>query len=300
MASPAAEMVCEGQGRPAKTEGPAVELPRTVIERKAGWRFLELGELWRFRELLFFFAWRDVKVRYKQTVLGAGWAVLQPFATMVAFSLFIGRLAATPSGGKPYPLFAYAGLLPWFFFANAINSAGQSVVANNNLLTKIYFPRLLMPLGAIAVALVDFLIGFGLLLALSAYYHSPPGWEILAMPLLLLGLAVAALGVGTLMAALTVSYRDFRVLLPFLLQFGMFATPVVYMQPDAVISPRLQALLPLNPAYGLIVNFRAAVLGPPYSFDYQALAVSLGVSLALFGIGCFYFRRAENGFADII
>jgi lipopolysaccharide transport system permease protein len=270
----------------------------TVIERQPGWRLVDWRELWRYRELLFFLTWRDVKVKYKQTVLGAAWAVLQPFATMVVFSLFFGRVAQLPTGGVEYPLFVFAGLLPWTFFANAITSAGNSVVGSQNLITKVYFPRLIIPMGAVGAGLVDFAIAFGMLLALMLYFGTLPGWGLLLVPALTLGLIVAALGVGTLLAALTVAYRDFRYVLTFLVQLWMFATPSIYLNAGEVVGPRGQALLPLNPAYGLILNFRQAVLGGP--LDLYALAVSSAVSLGLLLVGCLYFRRVERSFADII
>lgn len=276
----------------------AVEPPLTIIERRHGWQVIDVGELWRYRELLFFLTWRDVKVRYKQTVLGAAWAILQPLATMIVFSLFFGRVAAAPSSAWPYPLFVLAGLIPWTFFANAITAAGQSVVGSQNLVTKIYFPRLTIPMGAVAAGLVDFAIALGLLVVLMPFYGVLPGWGFLVVPLLILGLVVAALGIGTLLAALTVSYRDFRYVVPFMVQIWMFATPSIYLQADTTISSHWRALLPLNPAYGLIANFRQAVLGgtpDPYS-----LAVSTVMSLALLLAGCLYFRRVERDFADII
>jgi lipopolysaccharide transport system permease protein len=274
------------------------ELPLTVIERRPGWRFIDLRELWTHRELMFFLTWRDIKVRYKQTVLGALWAVLQPFATMVVFSLFFGRLAEMPAGGVPYPLFVFAGLLPWYFFANAIASASQSVVGSQNLVTKVYFPRLIIPLGAIGPSVVDFGIAFGMLGILMLYYGVLPGWEVALVPLLSVMLLIAAAGVGTLLSALTVAYRDFRYVVPFMVQLWMFATPSIYLHADAYASPRWEAVLPLNPAYGLIVNFRAALLGGP--IDGYALAVSSAVSLLMLVAGCMYFRRVERGFADII
>jgi lipopolysaccharide transport system permease protein len=233
-------------------------------------------------------------------VLGAAWAVLQPFATMVVFSLFFGRLAEMPTGGVPYPLFVFAGLLPWFFFANAITSASQSVVGSQNLVTKVYFPRLIIPLGAVGVSLVDFLIGCGMLLAMMPFYGVAPGWGLALAPLLALGLMLAAVGAGTLLAALTVAYRDFRYVVPFMVQLWMFATPSIYMYMDtsSVVNPRWQAVLPLNPAYGFIANFRAAVLGD--ELDLYALAVSGAISLVILVLGCLYFRRVERDFADII
>jgi lipopolysaccharide transport system permease protein len=274
------------------------DLPVTVIERKPGWHFLDLGELWRYRELLFFLTWRDVQVRYKQTMLGAAWAVLQPFATMVVFSLFFARMGDVPTGDLPYPLFVFAGLLPWFFFSNAITSASQSVVGNQNLVTKIFFPRLIIPMGAVGAGLVDFAVAFVMLVCMMLFYGVLPGWGVLLVPLLSLGLVIAALGIGTLLSALTVAYRDFRYVVPFMVQLWMFATPTIYMQADAVVGPRWRPLLPLNPAYGLIANFRAAVLGG--EFDLYSLAVSSAVTLALLVVGCLYFRRVERSFADII
>lgn len=272
--------------------------PVTLITRRSGWQVIDLGELWRYRELLFFLAWRDIKVRYKQTVLGATWAILQPLAYMVVFSLFFGRLASAPSGGLPYPLFVLAGLLPWTFFSNAISSSGQSVVSSQNLVTKVYFPRLIIPMGAVGASLVDFAVAFGLLLVMMLSSGILPGWRLLLVPLLALILMIAALGMGTLLAALSVAYRDFRHVVPFMVQLWMFATPSIYMQADAVIGHRWRALLPLNPAYGLIVNFRLAVLGSP--LDSYSLAVSGVISLALLIAGCLYFRRVERDFADII
>ncbi len=271
--------------------------PVTVIEPGRAWRLVNLAELWQYRELLFFLVWRDVKVRYKQTALGAAWAVLQPLATMLVFTLFLGRLGAAPSD-LPYPLFVFAGLLPWTFFANAVTAASQSVVGNQGLVTKVYFPRLLIPLSAAGVSLVDFAIACALLGGLLLAYGVAPGWGALLVPALVLGLAVAALGVGALLAALTVAYRDFRHAVPFLVQLWMFATACIYLEAEAVVGPRWLAVLPLNPAYGLVANFRQAVTGRP--LDLYSLAVSAAVSLALLVLGCAYFRRVERTFADVI
>ena len=269
----------------------------TVIQAKPGWHIVDFAEMWRFRELLGFLIWRDVKVRYKQTVLGAAWAILQPFAQMVVLSIFFGRMVDMPTGGIPYPLFAFAGLLPWTFFSNAITSAAGSVVGSQNLITKVYFPRLFVPASAIGVGLVDFCIAFGMLFVLMFYYGKVPGLSILLTPLLMLGLTAAALGIGTLLSALTVAYRDFRYVVPFMVQIWMFATPAVYMDATSV-GPRWQAVLPLNPAYGLILNFRYAVLGRP--LDAYSLSVSLAVTALILVVGCLYFRRVERSFADII
>ena len=274
------------------------DLPVTIIERRPGWKFVDLAELWRHRELLYFLTWRDVKVRYKQTALGAAWAVLQPFATMVVFSLFIGRLANMSSGDYPYPLFVFAGLLPWTFFATAISQAGSSVVGSQNLVTKVYFPRLFIPMGAVAAALVDLAVAFVMLLVMMLYYGVMPGWGLLLTPVLVVGLTVAALGVGVMLSALTVAYRDFRHVVPFMVQLWMFATPTIYMQADPILSPKWRSLMPFNPVFGLILNFRQATLGGP--LDWWALGISLTVSIGLLIVGCLYFRRVERGFADII
>jgi lipopolysaccharide transport system permease protein len=275
------------------------DLPLTVIERSPSWRILDLRELWRFRELLYFLTWRDIKVRYKQTALGVLWAIIQPLATMAAFTLFLGQTSGVVQNlDYPYSLFVLAGLLPWMFFGGSVSSAGQSIVANQNLVTKVYFPRLVIPFSAIGVSLLDFLIGFAMLLILMACHGVWPGPGILWAPLIIVLLMTAAFGVGTLLAALTVAYRDFRFVVPFMVQFWMFATPSIYMQADRILGDGGQALMSLNPAYGLIVNFRQAVLGGP--MDFVALTVSGTVSMVLLMLGCFYFRRVERGFADII
>ncbi|HZU36896.1 MAG TPA: ABC transporter permease, partial [Gemmataceae bacterium] len=205
---------------------------------------------------------------------------------------------AVSGGDVPYPLFVFAGLLAWTFFSNAISSAGQSVVGNQNLVTKVYFPRLMIPLSAVGAGLVDFVIGFAMLVLLMFGYGRYPGWGLCLVPLLLLALVMAALGVGILLSALTVAYRDFRHALPFLVQLWMFATPTIYMQAETIVGPRGQLILPLNPAYGIIRNFRQAVLGGP--LDLYSLGVSLAVSVVVLGLGCLYFRRVERTFADII
>ena len=216
----------------------AGELPRTFIRPPQGWQLVNARELWQYRELLYFLTWRDVKVRYKQTVLGAAWAILQPLLMMVVFSVFFGRLAHVDSGGMPYPLFAFAGLLPWTFFATAIANAGNSVVGSERLITKIYFPRLAIPFASVGAALVDFAVAFGMLFVLMLYYQVSPTVNLLAVPLAVLLFLLAALGVGTLLAALNVAYRDFRYVIPFLVQLWMFATPTVYMQPASEADDR--------------------------------------------------------------
>jgi lipopolysaccharide transport system permease protein len=277
---------------------PAAEPPVTIIEARKGWQVVDFGELWRYRELLFFLTWRDVKVRYKQTILGAAWAILQPLATMLVFSLFFGRVASAPGATVSYPLFVLAGLVPWMFFASAISSAGQSIVGNERLVTKIYFPRLIIPMSAVGAALVDLGISLAMLLVIMPFYGIMPGPGLLLVPLVVLGLVVAALGIGTLLAALTVAYRDFRHVVPFMIQLWMFATPVIYLQVDGATGPRWRWLMPLNPAYGLIDNFRRAMLGGP--INVYSLALSWAVSLVMLAVGGLYFRRVEQGFADII
>ena len=273
-------------------------LALTVIEPRPGWQVVDLDELWRTRELLFFLTWRDVKIRYKQTALGAAWAILQPLATMLVFSLFFGRVASNPSSAVPYALFVLAGLVPWMFFSNAIASAGQSVVGNYNLVTKIYFPRLLIPMAAVGAGLVDLAVSLGMLLLMMLWYGVVPGWTFVLIPFLTLGLVIAALGVGTLLSALTVAYRDFRYVVPFMVQLWLFATPSIYLQANSDVGSRLGYILPLNPAFGLIANFRQAMLGGP--IDEYSLAVSGTVSILLLISGCLYFRRVERHFADII
>ncbi len=285
------------QSVPAAVD-PSDNLPLTIIERRSSWQLVDWRELWRYHELLFFLTWRDVKVRYKQTVLGAAWAVLQPLATMLVFAVFLGRMAGVSNQIEHYSLFVFAGMLPWTFFSNALSSAGSSVVGNQNLVTKVYFPRLIIPMSAVGAGLVDFAVAFGVLAAMMPFYRVAPGWGFLLLPPIVLLLVIAALGVGTLLAALTVAYRDFRYVVPFGVQLWMFATPCIYLDAAKVVGPRGELLLPLNPAYGLILNFRQAALGG--SLDWYALLVSAAVSISMLLVGCFYFRRVERSFADII
>ena len=247
--------------------------------------------------MLFFLSWRDVKVRYKQTVLGASWALLQPLATMLVFAFFLGRMGGISQGIAYYPLFVFAGVVPWTFFANAVSTAGTSVVANERLVSKIYFPRLIIPIGSVGSCLFDFVIALGLLAGMMAWYGVVPGWQIVMAPIIMVLLTSAALGVGTLLAALTVAHRDFKYVLAFAVQMWMFATPCIYLPPTA-IGPTAGLLLPLNPAYGLLLNFRLALLGN--DLDWYALGVSSVVGVVLLLIGCLYFRRVERTFADVI
>jgi lipopolysaccharide transport system permease protein len=291
------------QGDPANlaTAGLAGVMQPTIIRAAGGWQLINAHELWKNRELLFFLIWRDVKVRYKQTLLGAAWAILQPLLMMVVFTIFFGRLAKMPAGNLPYPIFAFAGLLPWTFFSTAISSAGNSVVGSERLITKIYFPRLAVPFAAVGAALVDFAVAFGVLIVMMFWYHITPGVTILFVPVLVVLLALAALGVGTLLAALNVAYRDFRYVIPFLTQLWMFATPSVYMQPTHGTGAHFgvaRYLLILNPLTGLIATFRSATLGNPMPWhEFLSAAV---VVVILFVVGCLYFRRVEDSFADLI
>jgi lipopolysaccharide transport system permease protein len=268
----------------------------TVIEPQSGWRLVDWNELWAYRELLYVLTMRDIKVRYKQTVLGFAWAIIQPFMMMVVFSVFFGRLANMPSDGFPYPIFVYAALLPWTFFANSITSSANSLVGSANLVSKVYFPRLIIPLSSIGSGLVDFAIAGGILLLLMVYYGV--GWttNLFIVPILVIAAAFTALGVGTFLAALNVAYRDFRYVVPFLVQFWMFATPVVY--PASLVPREWQWALYLNPMAGVIEGFRSAFLGRP--FDVPGILLSLAIAGILFAAGTAYFGKVERRFADII
>jgi lipopolysaccharide transport system permease protein len=268
----------------------------TVIEPQKGWRTLDLKELWAYRELLLVLAQRDIKVRYKQTVLGVAWAVIQPLTTMLLFTLIFGRLAKMPSDGLPYPVFVYAALLPWTFFATAISTSGNSLVGQQHLISKVYFPRLIIPLSSIGTGLIDFAVSAVIMLLLMIYFGV--GWtlNLLAVPLLVVAVIFIALGVGTLLSALTVSYRDFRFVIPFMVQFWMFATPVVY--PASLFPEQWRWVLYLNPMAGLIEGFRSAFLGRP--FDFTGIGISMLVAVGVFMLGIFYFEKMERRFADII
>jgi lipopolysaccharide transport system permease protein len=267
-----------------------------IIKARKGWRALDLKELWAYRELLWVLTMRDIKVRYKQTVLGFAWAIIQPVMMMVVFSIFFGRLAKMPSEGHAYPVFVYAALLPWTFFQNSVTSSSNSLVGSANLVSKVYFPRLIIPLSAVGGGLVDLLISTGVLLLLMLLYGVAFSVNLLAAPLLIAGVIFTALGVGTFLSALTVAYRDFRYVIPFMLQFWMFATPVVY--PVSLVPDQWRWLYYLNPMAGLIEGFRSAFLARP--FDFTALALSLAVAVALFTVGVAYFEKVERRFADII
>lgn len=276
---------------------PQVALPTITIRPSRGWVSLNLRELWNYRELLYFLTWRDIKVRYKQTVLGAAWAVIQPFFTMVVFSLFFGRLAKVPSDGIPYPVFAYCALVPWTFFAGALDRAGNSLVGSANLLTKVYFPRLVIPMSAVLAGLLDFAIAFAVLLGMMLVYGITPTWAIVTLPLFLLLALVTALGSGLWLSALNVQYRDVRYTIPFITQFWMFASPVAYAA--SLVPDQWRWLYGLNPMVGVIEGFRWALLGKETA-PGMMLIVSVIMVVLIFVGGLYYFRRMEKTFADVV
>lgn len=280
----------------AAKESPFDHRHLTVIEPPRAWRMLDWRALWAYRELLWVLATRDVKVRYKQSVLGAAWAVIRPLAAMAVFSIVFGKLAKMPSDGLPYPVFVFTALLPWTFFATTVSASAQSLVGSSHLISKVYFPRLIIPLASIGAALVDLLVSLAMLLVLMALYGVPWSPRLLAAPLLVLAVAVAALGVGTLLSALTVSFRDFTHITPFLLQIWMYATPIVF--PLSLVPQQWRWLMALNPMTGLVEAFRSAFLDRP--FDMPSIALSALVSLAMLAAGVLYFERAERRFADVI
>ncbi|HEX8141818.1 MAG TPA: ABC transporter permease [Pyrinomonadaceae bacterium] len=274
-----------------------VELPSLTISPPSGWASIELRELWEYRELLYFLTWRDIKVRYKQTALGAMWAIIQPFFMMVVFSLFFGKLGGIPSDGIPYPVFVYCALLPWQLFAHALSESSNSLISNQNLITKVYFPRLVVPLSAVLGGLVDFAIAFVILLAMMAYYGIAPTVMILTLPLFLLLAVATALGVGLWLSALNVQYRDVRYTIGFLTQFWLFATPVAY--PSSLVPERWRWLYGLNPMAGVVEGFRWALLGKAVA-PGPLLVVSVVVVVLIFVSGLYYFRRMEETFADLV
>lgn len=273
------------------------DLPVHLLAAARGWVPVRLGELWEFRELLYCLVWREVKVRYKQTVLGVAWAIIQPFLTMVVFSVVFGRLAGIPSEGLPYPVFAYCALLPWQLFAFGLGESSQSVVANQRMVTKVYFPRLILPIAAVSVGLVDFAIAFVVLLAMLAYYGIVPGVAVWTLPLWTLLAVMTALAVGVWLSALNVRYRDVRYTVPFLTQIWLFATPVAY--PVSMVPADWRTLYSLNPMVGVVEGFRWALVGRT-SMPETTVVISVVAVLALLVTGLFFFRRTERTFADII
>lgn len=268
------------------------------IEPSRGWVSLKLRELWEYRELLYFLTWRDVKVRYKQTVLGAAWAIIQPFFTMVVFSLFFGNLAKIPSDGIPYPIFSYAALVPWTFFANGMSQSSNSLVGAANLIKKIYFPRLVIPISAVVSGVVDFALAFIVLLGMMLAYGIVPTINVIFLPLLLLLAFVTALGVGMWLSAMNVQFRDVRYTVPFLTQFWMFATPIAY--PSSLIqNDLLRTIYGINPMTGVIEGFRWALLNTDTAPGSMVIVSSLAAVVLLVS-GAFYFRRMEKTFADVV
>ncbi|QQS47635.1 MAG: ABC transporter permease [Acidobacteriota bacterium] len=269
-----------------------------VVSIRAGrkWAPLDFKSLWAYRELLYFLTWRDVKVRYKQTLIGAAWAIIQPLFTMIIFTLFFGRLAGVPSDGIPYPLFAYAGLLPWTFFSNAVNSSSNSLVGSSNLITKVYFPRVIIPGAAVAAGLVDFAVAFGILVILMIWYGIGITASLLLLPILVLLITLLALGVGMFMSALNVKYRDIRYALPFVIQMLMFASPIIY--PSSMVPQPWRRVLGINPLAGIIEGFRSALFGLPVK--WTALAWAAVVTIGLLVFSAYYFRSTERTFADVV
>lgn len=270
--------------------------PLIRIEPSVGWVSLKLRELWEYRELLYFLIWRDIKVRYKQTVLGAAWAIIQPFFTMVVFSLFFGHLAKMPSDGIPYPIFSFAALVPWTFFSNGLSKASNSIVGSSNLIKKVYFPRLLIPLANILSGVVDFALAFVVLIGMMFYYGISPTVNVIWIPFLLLLALVTSLGVSLWLSAMNVQFRDVQYVTPFVVQFWMFATPIAY--PSSLLSEPWRTIYGLNPMVGVVEGFRWALLGVETA-PGPIIAVSSLVSLALLMGGVIYFRHLEKTFADV-
>ena len=257
---------------------------------------VDLKQLWAYRELLYFLIWRDLKVRYKQTALGAAWAIIQPFFTMIIFTLFFGNLAHVPSDNIPYPVFVYAGLLIWTFFSNAVSNSGNSLVGNQNILTKVYFPRVIIPTATVGAGLVDFVIAFVILIGMMLYYHVSVTWTVLLVPVLVLFTTLVSLAVGLWVSALNVKYRDVRFALPFLIQIWMFLSPVIY--PSSFVPASWRWLLMLNPLTGLIDNFRAVLFAQ--TINWTSLSLSVGITLVLVIYAAYLFKQMERTFADIV
>lgn len=274
------------------------EVPLVVLRPTSGWSAINFRDLWLFRELIFFMTWRDLKVRYKQTFLGASWAILKPLLTMVVFSIFFGELAGVPSDGVPYPIFAFTALLPWELFANALSVASRSMVQNRHMITKVYFPRIILPLASVLAGLVDFLVAFVILVGMMLYYGISPTSAVWLLPFLLLLTMITALGIGLWLSALNVLYRDVNYVTPFLTQFWLFITPIAY--PTSLLPDQWHLLYALNPMTGVVEGFRWALLGTGQGAPSLMLAVSASISVLLLISGLFYFRRMESVFADMV
>jgi len=255
-------------------------------------------DLWRYRELFYFLAWRDILVRYKQTAIGIAWALIRPFLTMIVFTIVFGQIAKLPSQGVPYPILVFAGMLPWQFFSNALSECSGSLVGNANLISKVYFPRLIVPTSAVIVSFVDFLISGMILLGLMAWYNFVPDWRILTLPIFILIACAASMGVGLWLAALTVQYRDFRFVVPFIIQFGLYISPVGFS--SAIVPEQWRLLYSVNPMVGVIDGFRWAILGGNATIYVPGFLLSVGLVFLLLWSGIWYFRKMERTFADVI
>jgi lipopolysaccharide transport system permease protein len=273
------------------------ESPVIVVKPSKGWISLNLDELWEYRELLYFLTWRNIKVRYKQTILGAAWAIIQPLFTMVVFSIFFGKLAKVPSDGIPYPIFAYAALVPWMFFANGLNQSSDSLVGSADLIKKVYFPRLIVPISSVISGVIDFVLAFVVLVGMMLFYGIYPTANSIWLPFLLLLAFVTSLGVGLWLSALNVQFRDVRHTVPFLTQFWLFATPIAY--PSSLLSEPWHTLFGINPMVGVVEGFRWALLGTETA-PGPIIIVSSLVALVLLVGGVFFFRRMEKTFADVV
>jgi lipopolysaccharide transport system permease protein len=270
--------------------------PLFIIEPSKSWMGLGLRDLWLYRELLYFLTWRDIKVRYKQTALGVAWAVIQPVFTMLVFTLFFGKFARVPSDNIPYPIFAYAAALPWIFFSNAVISSSNSIVGNGNLITKVYFPRMIIPGAAVAAGIIDFAIAFIVLIGLMFYYKIEWTWKLLMLPVVMLLMILLALGVGMVLSALNAKYRDIRYALPFLIQLWMFITPIIY--PSSIVPEKWRWFIGLNPMTGIIEGFRSSLFA--LSFKWSELIISGIITIIMLVCSVYIFKRMEKLFADIV
>ena len=293
---PVSTAIAAENSQPSGTTFQLPDEPLVVIQPSSKWNLLNLKEIWAYRELLFFLTWRDVKVRYKQTVLGAAWAILQPLFMMIIFTIFFGKLGGVDSGGVPYPVFALAGLVPWTFFSNTITASGNSLVGSAHLITKVYFPRLIVPAAAMMAGLVDFVLAFLLLVVLMIYYRVPVTSQLVFLPVLILMTALFGLGVGTWMSALNVKYRDVRFALPFAIQLWLFVSSVIV--PSSALPAKYRWVLMFNPMSGIIEGYRSALFGHP--FDWPALGVAAVMTIGMLFYSVYSFGKAERSFADII
>lgn len=294
--SPVTQMKAAANGSPAKSHVYLPDEPLIKIRAHRSWALLNVQEIWLHRELLYFLIWRDLKARYRQTILGISWVILQPLLMTLVFTLFLGRLVRVPTGGIPYPVFLYAGLLPWTFFSNAVSSGSYSLVASSHMITKVYFPRLILTMSAVGVRVSDFVIAALILVVLLPYYGIRPGWTLLVLPLLVIELTLLALALSAWLSALNVKYRDTGTALPVLLQLWMFSSPIVY--PSMLVPQRFRWLYDLNPLTGIIEGIRSSLLGLP--FNRGSLVASVIITLVLLVCSTFVFRRMEDEFADIV